>query len=140
MLCSTTFDVIELHSTMQHFLPFSQAYVRSVFLLVTMAVRYLRVGVCRPCVETKLTATEKSATDGDWSVTTLGRHMRAYDRIQLVADNWRLSRMFNFYDQLPINGDYFYQDAGDISVLTTAINCISKVADQRKLSRRVDIS
>ena len=25
----------------------------------------LSAGVCRPCVETELTATEKSATDGD---------------------------------------------------------------------------
>ena len=25
----------------------------------------VRAGVCRPCVETELTATEKSATDGD---------------------------------------------------------------------------
>ena len=25
----------------------------------------LRVGVCRPCVETELTATKKSATDGN---------------------------------------------------------------------------
>ena len=47
---------------------------------------HVRAGVCRPCVETKLTATEKSATDGDRLVTTLGRHNRAYDRIQLVAD------------------------------------------------------
>ena len=46
----------------------------------------LRAGVCRPCVETKLTATKKSATDGDLSVTTLCRHKRAYDRIQLVDD------------------------------------------------------
>ena len=38
-----------------------------------------RAGVCRPCIETELTATEKSAT--------LGRHKRAYDRIQLVADS-----------------------------------------------------
>ena len=42
---------------------------------------------------------------GDWSVTTLGRHKRAYDRIQLVVDSCRQSRMFNFYDQLPINGN-----------------------------------
>ena len=28
----------------------------------------------------------------------------------------------------------YYQDAGDLSSLTTAINYISKVADQRKLS------
>ena len=27
--------------------------------------RAIRVGVCRPCVETELTATKKSATDGD---------------------------------------------------------------------------
>ena len=46
----------------------------------------VRAGVCRPCVETELTATERSGTDGDWSVTTLDRHKRAYDRIQLVAD------------------------------------------------------
>ena len=59
----------------------------------------VRAGVCRPRVETELTATKKSATDCDWSVTTLGRHKRAYDRIQLVADScWQL-RMFNFYDQ-----------------------------------------
>ena len=45
-----------------------------------------RAGVDRPYVETKLTATEKSSTDGDWSVTTLCWHKRAYDRIQLVAD------------------------------------------------------
>ena len=83
-------------------------------------IEYIRAGVCRPYVETKLTATEKSATDGDWSLTTLGRHKRAYDRIQLVADSRACSTS---------------QDAGDLSVLTTAINCISKVADQRKLSR-----
>ena len=47
----------------------------------------LRAGVRRPYVEKKLTATEKSATDGDWSATTLGRHKLAYDRIQLVADS-----------------------------------------------------
>ena len=35
----------------------------------------------------------------------LGRHKRAYDLIQLVADSCRQSRMFNFYDQLPINGN-----------------------------------
>ena len=46
-----------------------------------------RAGVCRPCVETELTATKKSATDGDRSVTTLCRHKRAYDRIQLVVDS-----------------------------------------------------
>ena len=57
----------------------------------------LRAGVCRPCVETELTATKKSATDGNWSVTTL--HKRAYDRIQLVADSCWQSRMFNFYGQ-----------------------------------------
>ena len=39
---------------------------------------------------------------GDWSVTTLGRNKRAYGRIQLVADGCWQSRMFNFYDQLPI--------------------------------------
>ena len=60
---------------------------------------FIRAGVCRPCIETKLTATEKSAIDGDWSVTTLGRHKRAYDRIQLVADSCWQSRLFNFYDQ-----------------------------------------
>ena len=47
----------------------------------------------------------RDQTDGDWLVTTLGRHKRAYDRIQLVADSCRQSRMFNFYDQLPINGN-----------------------------------
>ena len=47
----------------------------------------LRAGVCRPYVETELTATKKSATDGNWSVTTLCRHKRAYDHIQLVADS-----------------------------------------------------
>ena len=26
---------------------------------------YIRAGVCRPCVETELTATKKSATDGN---------------------------------------------------------------------------
>ena len=46
----------------------------------------VRAGVCRPCVLTELTATEKSATDGNWSVTTLCRHKCAYDRIRLVAD------------------------------------------------------
>ena len=59
----------------------------------------LRAGVRRPCVETELTATKKSATDGNLSVTTLCRHKRAYDRIQLVADSCWQSRMFNFYDQ-----------------------------------------
>ena len=39
-----------------------------------------------PCVETELTATKKSATDGNWSVTALCRHKHAYDCIQLVAD------------------------------------------------------
>ena len=43
-------------------------------------------GLGSPCVETELAATEKSTTDGDRSVTPLGRHKRAYDRIQLVAD------------------------------------------------------
>ena len=47
---------------------------------------FLMAGVGRPCVETELTATEKSATDGDRSVTILGRQKRACDRIQLVAD------------------------------------------------------
>ena len=65
----------------------------------------LRAGIWRPCVETKLTATKKSATDGNWSVTTLCRHKHAYERIQLVADSCWQSRMFNFYDQLPINGN-----------------------------------
>ena len=32
---------------------------------------HVRAGVCRPCVETKPTATAKSATDSDRSVTTL---------------------------------------------------------------------
>ena len=59
----------------------------------------LTAGVCRPCVETELTATKKSATDGNWSVTTLCRHKRAYDRIQLVADSCWQPSMFNFYDQ-----------------------------------------
>ena len=51
------------------------------------------------------TATKKSATDCDWSVTTLCRHKRAYDRIQLVVDSCWQSCMFNFYDQLSINGN-----------------------------------
>ena len=46
----------------------------------------IKPGLGRPCVETELAATEKSATDGDQSVTTLGRHKRAYHCIQLVAD------------------------------------------------------
>ena len=66
-------------------------------------LEHVRAGVCRPCVEKELTATKKSATDSNWSVTTLCRHKRAYDRIQLVADSCWQSRMFNFYDQLPIN-------------------------------------
>ena len=49
--------------------------------------KLVMAGVCQPCVETELTATKKSATDGNWSVTTLCRHKRAYDRIQLVADS-----------------------------------------------------
>ena len=39
----------------------------------------VRPGLGRLCVETELAATEKSAT-------TLSRHKRAYDRMQLVAD------------------------------------------------------
>ena len=58
----------------------------------------LRAGECRPYVETELTATKNLATDGNWSVTTLCRHKRAYDRIQLFTDScWQL-RMFNFYE------------------------------------------
>ena len=34
-------------------------------LMLSKARRFVRAGVCRPCVETKLTATEKSATDGN---------------------------------------------------------------------------
>ena len=48
---------------------------------------FLRAGVCRLCVERELTATKKSATDGNWSVTTPCRHKHVYDRIQLVADS-----------------------------------------------------
>ena len=40
--------------------------------------RSFRAGVCRPCVETKLTATKKSATDGNWSVITLCRLRLAF--------------------------------------------------------------
>ena len=72
-------------------------------LILITEVWRLRAGVCRPCVVTELTATKKSATDGNWSVTTLCRHKGAYDRIQLVADSCWQSRMFNFYDKLPIN-------------------------------------
>ena len=48
----------------------------------------LKPSLGRRCVETELTlvATEKSATDGDRSVTTLWRHKRPNDRIELVAD------------------------------------------------------
>ena len=117
--------------------PMKSTVYNDFVILVRVCVR---ASVWRPCVETKLTATKKSATDGNWSVTTLCQHKRAYDRIQLVADSCWQSRMFDFYDQLPINRNWFYQDTGDLSSLTTAINCISKVADQRQLSRRVDIS
>ena len=45
----------------------------------------VRAGVCRPCIETELTAPEKLTTDSNWSVTTLCRHKHAYDCIQLVV-------------------------------------------------------
>ena len=63
--------------------------LEKLFGLGLAAVLYVhfRAGVCRPCVETELTATKKSATDGDLSVTTLCRHKCAYDRIQLVVDS-----------------------------------------------------
>ena len=66
--------------------------VCNIYISMFMQSSTVRAGVCRPCV----------ATDGNWSGITLCRHKRAYDRIQLVADSCRQSRMFNFYDQLPI--------------------------------------
>ena len=56
-------------------------------VIICASLCSLRAGVCRPCVERELTATTKSTTDGNWSVTTLCRHKRAYDRIQLVAES-----------------------------------------------------
>ena len=47
---------------------------------------YLKPSLGRRCVDTELVATEKSSTDTHRSVTTLGRHKRAYDHVELVAD------------------------------------------------------
>ena len=71
----------------------------SCYCFAWIPIGCLRASVCWPCVETELTATKKSATDGNLLVATLCRHKRAYDRIQLVADSCWQSCMFNFYDQ-----------------------------------------
>ena len=40
-------------------------HVMNLHLFIFVSARYIRAGVCRPCVETELTATKKSATDGN---------------------------------------------------------------------------
>ena len=50
------------------------------------AFAFLKPSLGRPCVETELVATEKSATDIDPSVTTLGRQKSAYGWLELVGD------------------------------------------------------